>query len=680
MKYCAFLSYSHKDRDVARWLHRALESFRPPRHLRDATGSAQSRRLSPIFRDREELPSSASLSEAVNEALRESDSLIVICSPAAAASRWVNEEIRTFRQLGRADRIFCFIADGEPGTRDERNCFPSALFEGGEISEEAFEPVAADARPEGDGRRNALLKIAAGLLCVGFDELKQRDLRRRHRRLASLTVLSVVIASTTAVLAVTATIARNEADLRRQQAEELIDFMLGDLHENLREIRRLDLYKGIGEHAMEYFAALGDLDESDRSLSQRAKNLRQIGEVMQEQGDLEAAFEAYAESQRIALELSRRIPDDPERQIDLANSAHYVGFLHWERGELPEARRQFELVLPIVNKLRAQYPASTRWLIESAYAYTNLGRVLELEGSYDEALDVYRNVMEFNRKLTELEPDNPEWRLELGFAHNNLGKLVATLGLLEDARFHYSQDLSIKAQLTEEFPDHVVWRSDLAVSRYFLGRLLVITSDLNEGMEHLRTAHNTFLELSRFDPDQTVYVARRASIERDLARGLLRQQQPDSAADLIDSSIGLYHDLLSADSNQVPWRRGLVSAQLFAVELQRGQGRIDEATAMLEEVSKGVALLVEKEPSSLESRRLAIYSEILRARLLSDNNAAEASVAVSSAEAQLHQYFSDSADPMVLKLWAEAHLLAGRENDADSIRQRLWDMGVRGTN
>lgn len=47
-------------------------------------------------------------------------------SPAAAKSRWVNEEILAFKRLGREHRVFCLIVDREPGDRS-RECFPPAL-------------------------------------------------------------------------------------------------------------------------------------------------------------------------------------------------------------------------------------------------------------------------------------------------------------------------------------------------------------------------------------------------------------------------------------------------------------------------------------------------------------------------------------------------------------------------
>ena len=61
--------------------------------------------LRPIFLDRAELPTSSDLAASVREALASSRYLIVICSPAAAKSRWVNEEIRYFKSLGGADRV-----------------------------------------------------------------------------------------------------------------------------------------------------------------------------------------------------------------------------------------------------------------------------------------------------------------------------------------------------------------------------------------------------------------------------------------------------------------------------------------------------------------------------------------------------------------------------------------------
>jgi tetratricopeptide (TPR) repeat protein len=217
------------------------------------------------------------------------------------------------------------------------------------------------------------------MLGVGFDDLRQRDVRRRQRRLVGVATVSLAIASITIVLAIYAWIARNEAQERRAQAEDLIDFMLGDLREQLHEIGRLDVFESVGDKALEYFTRQDPDQESDRSLAQRARNLRQIGEVRREQGDLDAAMEAFNQSLRYADQMARRAPQDPEANLSMANSLFYLGYIHWQRGELAEARGIFESIIPIVDGVSALDPDNPDWLVERAYANTNLGRLLELD-------------------------------------------------------------------------------------------------------------------------------------------------------------------------------------------------------------------------------------------------------------------------------------------------------------
>lgn len=226
-RYWAFISYSQRDTHWAQWLHRAIEHYRVPRALvgRRVGTELVPRRLFPIFRDRDELASAADLGQEIREALRVSHSLIVVCSPHAAASRWVDEEIRIFKALGRADRIHCLVVDGEPFAsaigKAEIECLPPALrFQtdgAGTLTDQRADPLAADARQGKDGRANALLKLIAGILNVRFDELRRRELERARRdrwRRAAQSVAAVL-----AILLVYAGLA--DADLEVPGGERL---------------------------------------------------------------------------------------------------------------------------------------------------------------------------------------------------------------------------------------------------------------------------------------------------------------------------------------------------------------------------------------------------------------------------------------------------------------------------
>src|ERR1700753_568840 len=114
--YDAFISYSgfrtaseaaQFDRKVAQRLHKSLESYRIPRSLlkRSGDGATVPRRLKKIFRDKDEVRASSNLNDSLTEALRHSRFLIVICSPRARQSQWINQEIAVFRSLGRGEAI-----------------------------------------------------------------------------------------------------------------------------------------------------------------------------------------------------------------------------------------------------------------------------------------------------------------------------------------------------------------------------------------------------------------------------------------------------------------------------------------------------------------------------------------------------------------------------------------------
>ena len=120
----------------------------------------------PIFRDRDDLPAGSDLTQEVQAALRDSRFLVVICSPAAAQSKWVNQEIMLFKRLHGEGRVLAAIVDGEPFAEDKTGegfaeCFPKALrhrlSNGGGLGEERRNP----SRPTSGRAATAASTVAA---------------------------------------------------------------------------------------------------------------------------------------------------------------------------------------------------------------------------------------------------------------------------------------------------------------------------------------------------------------------------------------------------------------------------------------------------------------------------------------------------------------------------------------
>jgi len=181
--YRAFLSYRAADARQAAWLHRKLEEYRVPRALVGSVGvyGRVPARLGRVFRDRDEARPAERIESALAEALARSEHLIVLCSPhAAAPGSWVPREIALFRERRPGGAIHAVIGSGAPP-----ECFPSALLTTTEDGQSAA-PLAADLRPlkdgGADGEQRGLIRLIAGLLGVGFDDLWQREQRRKRIR------------------------------------------------------------------------------------------------------------------------------------------------------------------------------------------------------------------------------------------------------------------------------------------------------------------------------------------------------------------------------------------------------------------------------------------------------------------------------------------------------------------
>jgi formylglycine-generating enzyme required for sulfatase activity len=187
IQYKAFLSYSHADTTMAKRVHGRLEGFRIDNDLvgrHTPTGTIEAT-LRPIFRDRNEFDAGASLADQTIAALDRSAAQIVLASPNAAQSKYVNEEIRLFKSRHPDRPIIPLIIAGRPGHPDDE-CFPpalrSAIDTNGNLSGAPVEVLAADLRESGDGLELALSKVVARLIGLPTDEVYRRADRERRRQ------------------------------------------------------------------------------------------------------------------------------------------------------------------------------------------------------------------------------------------------------------------------------------------------------------------------------------------------------------------------------------------------------------------------------------------------------------------------------------------------------------------
>lgn len=203
IKYDAFISYSHSEPDayVAEKLHTMLEHYHISKKLQEISGK---KKIERVFRDREELPLSSDLEANIREALKNSEFLIVVCSPRAVRSEWVQREIEVFLETHKKDKVLTLLTEGEPEeVFPDILCYNSEVVigEGGEeeVLRKKIEPMAADIR--GKTRKemekklkSEFLRILAPMLSCTYDTLKQRHREYELRRIIAMTGAAAVLA------------------------------------------------------------------------------------------------------------------------------------------------------------------------------------------------------------------------------------------------------------------------------------------------------------------------------------------------------------------------------------------------------------------------------------------------------------------------------------------------------
>ncbi|HEX4197999.1 MAG TPA: TIR domain-containing protein [Caulobacteraceae bacterium] len=515
-RYWAFISYSHADSRWAEWLHRQLEAYAVPRRLVGQPTSAgpAPARFRPVFKDMEELGAAPDLSERLRSALSQSAWLIVVCSPAAAKSRWVDEEIRQFKRLHGEARVLAVITGGEPFASDDPDraaleCLPAALrshMAAEAIIEAArLEPVAADLRPGRGSRRLALLKLLSGMLGIDLGQLVQRDARRRNRQLLALTGASLAAAAVLGALAVAALVERNEAVAQRGQAEGLIEFMIGDLKSKLEPAGRLDALDAVGARALTYYAAQQSHGLDAASLGRRARVLQLLGEIRDRRGDLDAALRLFKEAAASTGELLRRHPNDPQRIYDHAQSVFWVGYMASRRGQDDEALRAYQDYERLADQLVRIDPNNADWRAEVDYADWDVGSVLLDEGRADEAAASFQRALSIGSDLARRAPADRDRQFNLGQNDAWLADAEYYRGRLDPALADRMAERAIYARLIQQNPSDAAATLALAVNRCAVARILIAKGLVREAIAALKTSKNDMDRLIAAAPDDAHY-------------------------------------------------------------------------------------------------------------------------------------------------------------------------------
>ena len=564
--YFAFLSYSHKDHELADWLQRELEAFRVPPSIagRLTDNGAIPRRLVPIFRDEHDLAAAHDLGQEIQEALASSQFLIVLCSPSAAQSHWTNAEVELFKRTRPEGCVLAAIASGEPFAsempgREAEECFPPALRQKydrrGRPTGKRAEPLAADFRPTSDGRRLAFLKLVAGMLDVPLDELVQRETTRRHRRLAWLAAASIGGMAVTSTLAVTAIQSRNEAREQRREAEGLVAFMLGDLKDKLAPIGRLDALDGVGSRVLAYYSKQDTSELSDAALLQRSRALSLMAGVAYERGDFSTAGGLYEQALGGTAEAVQRNPSDPQRLFEHAQNAYWLGDIAMQRGDRTAAERWWREYKRLAAQMVAIDPDNMKWRMEVQNADANLGILLYRQRRFAEASAQYQQALQTIEALATADPRNDGYQKSLVESLGWLADAKQDQGRLDEALALRARTAALLQQRSKVTGD-VDYQQRLVGALRGLGNVHLARGNVGEALKDYQAAIALGQKLIATEPDNSRWLDATAKAQLGTADALLSTGRAAEAATVVAAACAGYAHLISKEPDVPGWREG----------------------------------------------------------------------------------------------------------------------------
>jgi tetratricopeptide (TPR) repeat protein len=682
--YFAFISYSHRDEHVAEWLHDALEDFRVPGHLvgRITEHGCVPKRLTPIFRDVRELPASSDLGHEIKAALKASRFLIVLCSPASAQSKWTNAEIEAFKRLHPKACILAAILDGEPfasemAGREHEECLPHALRfkydRHGRPTAKRAEPLAADLRGNAQGRRTGFLKLVAGMLDVGLDDLVRRDEIRRHRHLAIVAAGSIAGMVVASGLALAAIQARDAARDQRREVEGLVAYMLGDLKDKLEPIGKLDALDGVGSRVLAYYEKQDASELSDAALLQRSRALSLTAQVAFLRGNLQSAQRLYGQAMAGTAETIRRSPGNPQALFDHAQNVFWIGELARERRQTGQAEAAYREYKRLADRMVAIEPDNLKWRMELAYANENLGIVLYNQRRFAEAVRQFEGSLRPMESLAAIEPGNADYQKELSNVLAWLADAQRDLGNLDSAIAVRRRQIAGLEQLTRTSGGNVEFLRLLIPAHQALGILLTWRGQPEPGVEQLRRAVDVAERLIPVEPNNVTWQGFAAQAGLELGDTLTSLGQEPEAHVRVREGCQRAARVLATNAGTW-WRR--LRTRCFAVRTQlaiRG-GRTAEAAALAEQALTSARMERSEDPTKDR------YSVADAYRLLGDARRAGGDAAASrrSWEQGLATVPATAAErPFEMRARAQLLQRLGRAEEAQRLFERLSDMGFK---
>ncbi len=399
-------------------------------------------------------------------------------------------------------------------------------------------------------------------------------LAKRHRAASVAAALALVAALFAIAFAIRYTVdvkrERRTAEDAREQAEQIVTFLLDDLYAELEPFARRDFLDRVATQVIGYFDSLPEPLRADSAV-RHAQALRNLGRVRLQQGDIDGGQVAI----EAALALDQRAVDSgagPDALDGLAYDHRRMADVLERLGERDAALASVERALAIRRDLLAADPDSLHQREEIAWDLSELGWALRDKADLSSSIDAFRRSVSLRRELLTIEP-RPDLRKWLGATLKDLGATLSMSGNPLAGEPIAEEAVRMLTELADSDPTRTDYLAEAASAWWGLSTVIEKLGDRPRSIDALRQSIRLFERWTVRDPTVSQAWEFLAAGHLEMASLLTDRSQAEAAA---QRALTALQDLVE--------RSDTLPVTVIQLQALLELGRVEEARAPAEQI------------------------------------------------------------------------------------------------
>lgn len=391
----------------------------------------------------------------------------------------------------------------------------------------------------GNQREDLLSRIAAREV----EERRHRAQRRIAIRIAAASLLLLLFAAAFAAHRINmargdaekqrdiASAERDRSAAAREETEELVRFMLGDLRDRIGKVDpSLGSLDVVAQRALDHYRSLADELRTTQERLTTADALTELGNIFRRQGDLEAAEEALRQSHALILGAVPTTEQEKDQALNkLAPTVTALCTVLEERGGIARSEElQRDLVNRLGNRIAEIPHGGSKMILMEQYASASqsLGTIRYTQNDYPDAIALFQEARSIFHLLLTLEEDDREERLLHRLSVNavRLGDILLRTGNIDEAEIEFCDADNIRAHYLELFPESLFWMRERNVTLDRLGQIHESRGELDLALDQYLASLRLLERMRELDP-VTIQIVRNLGVTNRRISAVYQQDQ-----------------------------------------------------------------------------------------------------------------------------------------------------------